>query len=147
MLNLSLNELKQIAKMRRITGYKRMSKERLLSVLCESAENEKNFDNERLKMIRKDCNKLRYEFSKPEIKEIRKNLYEIESKKNLSKPKIKEIKENLNELEESLSRFKKFRNDDDDDDDDDDAEYRGIRGIGNLFNSQPTKIITNQKNY
>ena len=143
MLNLSLNELKQIAKMRRIIGYKRMSKERLLSVLRESAESEMNFNNERLKMIRKDCNKLRYKFSKPEIKEIRKNLYEIESKKNLSKLKIKEIKENLNELEESLSRFKKYRNDDDDDDDDDD-EYREIRGIGNLFNSQPTKIITNQ---
>ena len=143
MLNLSLNELKQIAKMRRIIGYKRMSKGRLLSVLRESAKNEKNFNNERLKMIRKDCNKLRYKFSKPEIKEIRKNLYEIGSKKHLSKPKIKEIKENLNELEESLSRFKKYRNDDDDDDDDDD-EYREIRGIGNLFNSQPTKIITNQ---
>ena len=36
MPNLSLNELKQIMKMRRIKGYKSMSKERLLSALDES---------------------------------------------------------------------------------------------------------------
>ena len=37
MLNLSLNELKKIEKMRRIKGYRSMSKENLLSAL-ESAE-------------------------------------------------------------------------------------------------------------
>ena len=36
MLNLSLKELRKIAKMRRIKGYKKMSKEKLLSVLDES---------------------------------------------------------------------------------------------------------------
>ena len=36
MQNLSLNELKQIAKMRHIKGYKSISKERLLSALDES---------------------------------------------------------------------------------------------------------------
>ena len=36
MLNLSLNELKQIAKVRCIKGYKNMSKERLLNSLDES---------------------------------------------------------------------------------------------------------------
>ena len=36
MPNLSLNELKQIAKMRHIKGYKSMSKERLLRALDES---------------------------------------------------------------------------------------------------------------
>ena len=47
MLNPSLNELKQIAKMRRIKGYKNMSKERLLSVLneSESAKSKQNFNN------------------------------------------------------------------------------------------------------
>ena len=35
MLNLLLNELKQIAKMRRIKGYNNMSKERLMSVVSE----------------------------------------------------------------------------------------------------------------
>ena len=36
MLNLSQNEMKQIAKLRRIKGYKNMSKERLLNALGES---------------------------------------------------------------------------------------------------------------
>ena len=39
MPNLSLNELKQIAKMRSIKNYKNMSKERLLSALDKSERN------------------------------------------------------------------------------------------------------------
>ena len=55
MPNLSLNELKQIAKMRRIKGYKNMSKERLLSVLdeSESAKSKKNLDNAKIKRLGK----------------------------------------------------------------------------------------------
>ena len=51
MLNLSLNELKLVAKSRGIKGYKRMFKEILLSALSESklVESKNNFDNERLK--------------------------------------------------------------------------------------------------
>ena len=51
MLNLSLNELKLVSKSRGIKGYKRMSKEMLLSALSESklVESKNNFDNERLK--------------------------------------------------------------------------------------------------
>ena len=58
---LLLNELKQIVKMTRIKNYKNMSKERLLSALdeSESAMNENNFDNVRIKKIREDFNKLR----------------------------------------------------------------------------------------
>ena len=43
MLNLSINELKLVAKLRGIKGYKSISKERLLSALdkSESAGNEK----------------------------------------------------------------------------------------------------------
>ena len=44
MTNLSLDELKQIPKMKRIKGYKSMSKETLLSALDES---ERNFNNAR----------------------------------------------------------------------------------------------------
>ena len=56
MLNLTLNELKQIAKMRRIKNYKNMSKERALSALDESEYNsikhrENNFNNARIKKI------------------------------------------------------------------------------------------------
>ena len=86
MLNLSLNELKLIAKGRGIKGYKSMSKERLLSALNESksVKSENDFDDERLKTIREKFNKSRDKFLKPKIKEIRRNLYEIKNKKNLS---------------------------------------------------------------
>ena len=50
-LNLSLNELNQIAKMNCIKGYNNMPKEKLLSVLSESesTKNKKNFDNVKMK--------------------------------------------------------------------------------------------------
>ena len=48
-------------------------------------ESEKNFDDPRIKKIKKDFNKLTDRLSKPKIKEIRKDLYIIENKK------IKEI--------------------------------------------------------
>ena len=80
MLNLSLNELKLVAKSRGIKGYKSMSKERLLRVLSESklVGSETNFDDERLKKIREEFNNLRDRFLKSKLKEIRRNLYEIE---------------------------------------------------------------------
>ena len=64
MLNVSLNELKLVAKSRGIKGHKSMSKERLLSALSkpESVESKKSFDDERLKKIKKDFNELRYDF-------------------------------------------------------------------------------------
>ena len=104
MLNLSLDELKHIVKMRRIKNYKNKSKERLLSALdeSESAGSGNNFDNARIKMIREDFNKLRDRFLKPKIEEIRRHLHEIENKKNLSKSKIKRIEENLLGLEKTL---------------------------------------------
>ena len=87
----------------------------------------KNLDNARIKKIGEDFNKLKDRFLKPKIKEIRRNLYEIENKKNLSKSKIKEIEQNLIELEESLFKLNKYY-------DYDDIEYKGIRDLGNLFN-------------
>ena len=65
-----------------------------------------------------------YKFSKLKIKEVRKNIYEIENEKNLSESKIKEIGKNLTELEENLSKTKN---------DYDDSEYRGIRNVRDLF--------------
>ena len=130
MPNLSLHELKQISKMRRIKGYKNMSKERLLNALDES-ESAKSLDNAKIEKIKEDFNKLRDRFLKPKIKEIRKNLYEIKNKK-LSESELKEIEKNLFELEESLSKLKKYY-------DHDDAKYIGIRDVGNLFNQSTDK--------
>ena len=66
-------------------------------------------------------------FFKPKIKEIRRNIYEIENKSYLSTQEIKENEENRIELENNLSRLKKYY-------DYDDIEYKGIRDIGNSFN-------------
>ena len=122
MPNFTLNQLKQIAKMRRIKGYNNVSKERLLSVLDES----ESLDNAKIRKIKEDFSKLRDRFLKPKIKEIRKNLYEIENK-NLSESKTNEIEKNLFELEESLSRLIKCH-------DYGDAEFKGIRDVENLSN-------------
>ena len=66
-----------------------MSEERLLSALSKPKLIKNNFYNERLKKIREDLNKSRYKFSKSEIKEIRKNIYEIESQKKYFNTKNK----------------------------------------------------------
>ena len=70
-----------------------MSKERLLSALreLESIESEKKSWYAKIKKMREEFNKLKDRFLNPKIKEIRRNLYEIENKKNVSKLKIKEI--------------------------------------------------------
>ena len=135
-LNLSLKELRLIAKSRGIKGYKSISKEKLLGALDDSelAESGNNFDNARIKKIREDFNKLRHRFLNPKTEEIKRHLYEIENKKNLSKSKIKRIEENLLDSEKSLFKFKKYY-------DYDDIEYRGITDVGNLFNGVPLNGI------
>ena len=125
MINLSQDELKIIAKKRGIKGYKSMSKDDLTKIPSEPKTKLK-LSEKRKKDIREDSNELRDRFLKPKIKEIRRNLYEIENKKNLSKLKIKKIEQNLIELEESLLKLNKYH-------DYDDIEYKGIRDIGNLF--------------
>ena len=51
------------------------------------------------KKSKKKFNELKDRFSKSKIKEIRKDLYKIENKKNLSTLKIKKIEKNFLELE------------------------------------------------
>ena len=134
MLNLSLNELKLVAKIRGIKGNKSMSKERLLSALSESesVESKNSFDDKKSKNIREDFNELIDRFSKPQIKEIGRNLYDIKNLKNLStelhsKQKIKLIEENLFKLDEHLCSFKKYRFQDD-------LKQKNLGDIRNLFN-------------
>ena len=102
-LNLSSKELKAVAKIRGIKGYKSLSEDELLRALTYSRPVKKgekpkaNFSKARMEKIRKEFNESRHKFSKS-INEIRKNLYEIESEKNLFESKVKEIERNLTEL-------------------------------------------------
>ena len=138
-LGLSLEDLKAVAKVRGIKGYESMSEGELLSAITPSKKvktakqktkkgkkQKTNFSKARIEEITKEFNELRYKSSKLKIKEIRKNLYEIENEKNLSESKIKEIEKNLTELEETLCETKKYY-------DYDDGEYRGIRNVRDLF--------------
>ena len=59
-LNLSLNDLKILAKIKDIKGYKSMSEKRLKSSFNESKPvKENNFDSARIEKIKKDFNELR----------------------------------------------------------------------------------------
>ena len=78
MINLLLNYLEIIGKNRGIKDYKN----KILSEPEPKTSIEK---------IRKKFNESRDRFFKSKIKEIRRNLYEIENNNNLSTPEIKEI--------------------------------------------------------
>ena len=109
--------------MKGIKAYKSMSEDRLLSAIKASEslkEREKNFGSRkpkikfrRIEKFGKKFNEARYKFFRSKINKIRRNLYEIENPKNLSALKIKEIERSLSELEESLSKTKKYYDNDD----------------------------------
>ena len=120
MIIFSLEELKIIAKLRKVKDYKYKSKDELTKILSEP-EPKINIEK-----IRKKCNESRDTFSTSKVKKSRRNLYEIVNKNNLSTPKIKNTEKNLFELEKNLSKLNKYY-------DYDDIEYKGIRDVGNLF--------------
>ena len=124
MNNLSENELKQIAKIRSIKKYKDMLKEDLLIALLKSnqshTELRKSKDNNmEVEETKKIFNELRNNFSKEEIKKIRrkfdlkegieKYLEEIEQKNTLTKQEKKDKKlyiKALKNVEEYLEKLK-----------------------------------------
>ena len=63
-------------------------------------------------------------------KKIKKELYEIENKKNLSDKEKEKIDDNLLELVNKLNKKEKYRYHDRDD-----LDYHGIRDIENLFDN------------
>ena len=118
MLNVSLKELKLVAKSRGIKGYRSMSKERLLSAISELelVESKNSFDHERLEKMRKDFNELRDRFTK----EIRKKcLWHKNPKKSFS-PKNKTNWTRFSNLKKYHPQY--------------DFEHRNIRDIRNFLN-------------
>ena len=132
MINLSLDELKLIAKSRSVKDYENKSEEDLIKILSE-AKPKIGLSKKKIKVIKKDFSKLRHSFSNSKI-EFRKSLYDLKTQRNLSAAEIKEIEKNLHELEESL--FKRYH------DYDDDIKYYGIKDVRNLFDHYYKPIKT-----
>ena len=92
MENLNLTDLKLsqeesrdiiefLARKRNIKNYKRKSSNKLLQATKENKNNQKQCKNkERIDIIREELKHLSYKLSKSELKEIRKNLYNIEKR-------------------------------------------------------------------
>ena len=125
MINLSLDELKVVAKNRNIKGYENKSEEHLIKVLSKPKP-KISIPKKKLKEIEKGFSELRHKFSEEEIHKFRKSFYNIKNHKNLYTSEIREAEKNLVELEESL-QFKKFYDDDYND------EYKKINRIRRLF--------------
>ena len=118
MINLSLNELKLIAKSRSVKDYDNKFEDDLMKIFSKPKP-KLNFTKRKIKEIKKDFSELRYGFSKSKLYEFRKSLYNI---KNLTE--IKDtwnlLELNLLKLEKSFSSLKKYY-------DYDGTECRGIR--------------------
>ena len=125
MINLLLDEPKLVAKNKDIKDYKNKSEEDLIKILSEP-KSKIIIPKKKIKEIKKDFSELRHKFSKSEINNFRKSLYDIKKHRNLSEAEIREAEKNLIELENSL-QFKKFHNYDYDD------EYKKIRSVKKLF--------------
>ena len=143
MINLSLDELKLLAKSRNIGDYENKSKKYLIKVVSKPKP-KIGSSKKKLEEIRKDFSELRHKFSKKEIDKYRKSFYDVKNCRYLSASEIEEVRENLNELEKSL-KFKKFQgnadsvdydnlgNYDDNYDFANDYVYRKIGSVRRLF--------------
>ena len=97
MINLSLDELKLIAKSRNIRDYENKSEKDLMKALSEPKPKTK-IDKNKLEEIRKDFNELRHKFSKNEIDKYRRAFYDIKNYRYLSASEIKKARKRLTKL-------------------------------------------------
>ena len=123
MINLSLNELKLIAKSRSIKDYEIKPEGNLIKILSEPKP-KINLSKKKIKEIKKDFSELRYGFSKSKINEFRRSHYNITS---LSAAEIKDTEKKSSWIRKSLFKLKKYY-------DYYNTEYQGVRDIGNLVN-------------
>ena len=79
MINLSLDELKLVAKDRNIRNYENKSEENLIKILSEPKP-KICITKKKLKEIKKYFSELRHKFSREEIDQFRKSFYNINIK-------------------------------------------------------------------
>ena len=127
-LNLSQEESRDIieflAKKRNIKNYKRKSSYELLQTIKENKINKQQSKNKkRIDIIREELKDLSYKLSRSELKNIKKNLYNIEKRKQLESKRTNKY---LDELDKKILKLDKYHYYDD-------YEYKGIKNIQNLF--------------
>ena len=83
-----------------------------------------NKDKTRIEKIREEIKKSSHKFSRQELNEIRKNLYEIENKRG--RLESKKTKKYLSKYEERIYKLNRYY-------DYDEVKYRGIRDIKDLL--------------
>ena len=148
LLDKSIDELKEIVRLRRIRNYDNLTKEDLIFSLLKSESNpaERNytryFNNSTNDEIKSKINDIKLVLSrlgnivtKNDRQKIKKDLYKIEQKRNLSDNKKKKIYYDLIKLANTINKKEEQKHSDLDD-----LDYFGIRDIENLF-------INNGDNY
>ena len=94
MINLSVDEIKLVAKNINIKDYKNKSKEDLIKILSESKPKRK-INKKKLEEIIKNFNELKHKFSQKEIDKWRKTFHNIRNYRYLSAAEIEEAKKIL----------------------------------------------------
>ena len=153
--NKSIDELRGIARSRRIENYDNLTKEDLIISLLKSESNpvERNYikyfnnstsddtyDDEiksKINDIRLILSRLRNIVTKKYRKEIKKELYEIEKKQNLSDNEKEKIYDHLVKLVNTFDKKEEYKHSDRDD-----LDYFGIKELENLFDD-----TDNEDNY
>ena len=121
-LYLSQKESKDIieflAKKGNIKNYKSKSSDRLYKIFKKQSKNKKRIDD-----IRDELKDSTYNISKSELKEIKKNLSNVEKRKKINSRKTSKY---LDDLDKKVLKLEKYH-------DYDDYEYKGIKDIKDLF--------------
>ena len=114
-----------LAKKRNIKDYKRKSNDDLLQAIKENKKQQKimSKNEERINTIRQELKDLSYKLSRSELKELKKNLYNIEERKQFESKKTKRY---LDELDKKILKLDKYHYHND-------YEYRGIKNIQNFL--------------
>ena len=100
-LNLSLNELRLIAKYRNISDYENKSAKDLIKALTMPRPR-LGIKKNKLKEIKEDFYNLRQKFSQKDADKYIKLFYDIKNYRHLSEVEIEEIRKNFNKLEKIL---------------------------------------------
>ena len=114
----SKDVIELLAKKRNIKNYKSKSSDRLYNIFKKQSKNKKRMDN-----IREELKNSKYNISKSESKDIKRNLYNIEKQRKI---RLKKTSKYLDELDKRILRLDKYY-------DYDDFEYKGIKDKENLF--------------